>query len=122
LSEVAIFRCSNESESQSKDRLHQLEERSAAQDGDIAGLRKEVSLLRSSEQLLLEAVDRLRIVERELSRLKGDFRGLSAAVEAAVPSIDSLKAGFRPPKDYEVFKVVVVGDSKDRWVRLSLIE
>jgi hypothetical protein len=57
-------------------------------------LRREVALIRSSEQQLLEAVDRLGIVERELSRLKGDFGGLSAAVEAAVPSIDSLRTGF----------------------------
>jgi hypothetical protein len=94
LSAVAVFRCSNESKPQSNDRLRQLEDRSAAQDRDIAVLRREVALLRSSEQRLLEAVDRLGIVERELSRLKGDFGGLSAAVEAAVPSMDNLKAGL----------------------------
>jgi hypothetical protein len=122
LSAVAIFQCSNGSEPQSNPRLRQLEERSAAQDRDIAALRREVALLKSSEQRLLEVVDRLGIVERELSRLKGDFGGLSAAVEAAVPWISCFECGFRRPKDSAVFKVVVVGDSKDRWRRLCLIE
>jgi hypothetical protein len=36
LSAVAVFRCSNGSEPQSNDRLSRLEERSAAQDRDIA--------------------------------------------------------------------------------------
>jgi uncharacterized coiled-coil protein SlyX len=81
----------NGSESEPNDLLRKLEERSAAQDRDIAALRKEIARLETSDQRLSAALERLGVVERELSRLKGDFGGLSSAVESAVPSLDRRK-------------------------------